>query len=422
MSLILIASVGSKPRPIITAITSKRPNHVVFVATETEGNKPGSAGKVPEILTHVQRLQQRHEILIVPADDPEAIFLALRERVARLRAEHPGAELLFDYTGGTKSMTGALFQAAIATPGAQVQFMCGERDTLDQVTDGTERPTRIAIEWLLAERTEARLRAAWQSFDYATAAAGFAKLYEDLGGNEKAPEGMRRRLSDLAELSRAFDLWDRFRHAEAAIPLREAAPDCPALKDWAERAQACAESVPARILDLWRNAERCAARGRYDDAVARLYRLTEWVAQWWLQHTHGIDTGRVDWSRITPQEVTRAGLSEQVGKTTLSGLAQAWKLIAAKEPEGPVARFLSAPFPHKDPKKTGESRLRDMLELRNRSILAHGERPLSKEDWQKWHDFAEKLRQDVMVPLWREAKLPPDLPPQLPNDPTALGL
>jgi CRISPR-associated protein (TIGR02710 family) len=182
------------------------------------------------------------------------------------------------------------------------------------------------------------------------------------------------------------------------------------------------KSTPARILDLWRNAARCAARGRYDDAVARLYRLTEWVAQWRLMQKHGLDAGRMDWSKVSPQEMVRAGLGEQTGKATLSGLMQAWKLIAAKEPDGPVAKFLEGRFAHKDAKKTGEGRLRDMLDLRNKSILAHGERPLPKEDWERWHGFAEAMRTAVIVPLFREAGAPQELPPQLPQDPAALGL
>jgi CRISPR-associated protein (TIGR02710 family) len=419
---ILIASVGGSANPVASAIAAKRPDLVLFLASESEGARPGSAGQAPEILEKAQRKQQPHEVLIVPPDDPEAIFLRLRERLAALRAEHPRATLLFDYTGGTKSMTGALFQAAIATPGAEVQFMLGRRENLEKVTDGTERPARIAIDWLVAERTEARLRAAWSGFDYATAAAGFARLHEELGADENAPEAHRRRLSDLGEASRAFDLWDRFEHAEAALRLGELAATRPAAGAWAERAQACVKSTPARILDLWRNAARCAARGRYDDAVARLYRLTEWVAQWRLMQKHGLDAGRMDWSKVSPQEMVRAGLGEQTGKATLSGLMQAWKLIAAKEPDGPVAKFLEGRFAHKDAKKTGEGRLRDMLDLRNKSILAHGERPLPKEDWERWHGFAEAMRTAVIVPLFREAGAPQELPPQLPQDPAALGL
>lgn len=424
MPLILIASVGGSIAPLASAVAAKRPDHIVFVASAAQGAQPGTAPLVPDILAQAQRPRQSHEILLVPPDDPEAIFLALRQRLAVLQQERPDATFLFDYTGGTKSMTGALFQAAIATDKAAVQFMGGRRENLDRITDGTERPMAIATAWLIAERTEQRLRAAWKAFDYATAAAGFAALYEDLAGDEKAPMELLRRLADLAEVSRAFDLWDRFRHAEAADHLREVAMRRPQMALWAEQAQRCASEEPARLIDLWRNAERCAARGRYDDAVARLYRLTEWVSQWWLSYRHGLDTSNMDWSRVTPQEAARADIKEPIGKNkkTTSGLMENWKLIAAKETNGPVACFLASPFPHKDPKKTGEKRLRDMLELRNQSILAHGQRPLTKEDWAKWLAFAEEMRKAVLVPLLREASMAHGLSPQLPDDPTVLGL
>jgi hypothetical protein len=146
VTLILIASVGGAEQPVASAIAAKRPDLVLFVASAAIGKQPGSAGKVPDILALAQRPEQKHEILPIPPDDPEAIFLALRERLEALRREHPKAKLLFDYTGGTKSMTGALFQAAIATEHAEVQFMLGRRDTLEKVTDGTERPTRIAVD------------------------------------------------------------------------------------------------------------------------------------------------------------------------------------------------------------------------------------------------------------------------------------
>jgi CRISPR-associated protein (TIGR02710 family) len=421
--LILIASVGGSPDPIASAIAARKPDRVLFLASAPQPQRPGSADEIPGILQKAQRPQLPHDILrLAEPDDPEAAFLALREAVAALRQQFPHARLLFDYTGGTKSMTSALFQCALATPGAELQFMGGRRDNLQTVTPGTERPVAIPIDWLLAERRELPLRAAWKRFDYAVAAQGFRKLHEDLGSDEEAPEALRQRLADLAALSEAFDLWDRFRHADAAAQLRELATRHPALKAWADRAQRCSDEEPARILDLWRNAERCKARGRYDDAVARFYRLIEWIAQWRLWHKHGINTGKLDWSRITEQELLRAGLGEQQGKLTLSGLTQAWKLVAAKEPEGAVARFLNGRFPHKDPKKTGEGRLRDMLDLRNRSILAHGDRPLAEDDDARWAEFMEEVRKRVLQPLFREVGLGPDLPPQLPDDPAAFGL
>lgn len=421
--LILVASVGGSPAPIASAIAAKRPDHVVFLASEPHEDKPGSASEIPGILEMAQRPQQAHEVIrLQDPDDPEAAFLALREAIERLRAAHPRARFLFDYTGGTKSMTSAVFECALATPSAELQFMAGRRDTLQTVAPGTERPTRIPIDWLLAEREEARLREAWRSYDYAVAAEGFRTLHDELGSDEKAPQALRQRLADLAEVSEIFDLWDRFRHGDAAKRRKDLEERLPRLAPWREQAQACVEQTPARILDLWRNAERCAARGRYDDAVARLYRFVEWIAQWRLRTKHGLDTSKMDWQRLSEHVIARAGLSEQKNKTSLSGLVQAWKLVAALEPSGVVDRFLTNPFSEKDRKKTGENRLRDMLDLRNHSILAHGECPLDKEQWGKWQDFVEKVHHRVLSPLLRESGAPAEPPPQLPQDPAALGL
>lgn len=423
MTLILIASVGGSPQPIASAISAKRPDRVLFLATASRGNQPGSAEEIPTILEKAQRPQLAHEMLCLDdPDDPEAAFLALRDAIDRLRAAHPKAEFLFDYTGGTKSMTAAVFQCAVATAGSAVQFMGGRRDNLNTVTPGSERPVRIAIEWLIAERQEARLREAWRGFDYATAAQGFRRLHADLGSDEKAPEIFRQRLADLAALSECFDLWDRFRHADAAAGLEALAGRRPGLKPLLVQAKAAAERQPARILDLWRNAERCAARGRYDDAIARLYRFVEWIAQWRLHAKHGLKTSNMDWGRISSTVIDRAGLEQQQGKRTLSGCVQAWKLVAALEPGRVVDRFLTERFPHKDPKKTGEGRLRDMLDRRNHSILAHGERPLDEADWRGWHEFADSMRQNVLSSLLREADEAVELPPQLPQDPAELGL
>jgi hypothetical protein len=421
--LILIASVGGSAAPIASAIAAKRPEFVLFLASEPQAGRPGSIAEIPGILEKAQRPKQTHQIVCLDdPDDPEVAFLRLREEIMRLRGAHPNARFLFDYTGGTKSMTSAVFQAALAFPGSAVQFMAGRREDLEKVSPGSERPARIPIDWLLAERIEARLREAWRSFDYATAARGCRTLGDDLGADEKAPPETRRRLADLAAASEAFDLWDRFRHSEAAAGLDDLAARLPKLAPFAALARACALHETERLLDLRRNAERCAARGRYDDAVARLYRLTEWIAQWRLAARHGLDASAMDWARVPQNAIARAGLGEQVGKKSLSGCVQAWKLVAALEQGGMVEAFLSGRFPHKDPKKTGEGRLRDVLDLRNNSILAHGARPLDDADWERWQAFAEVLHSKVLLPLLRDAGEAAELPRQLPKDPAALGL
>lgn len=421
LTTLFIASVGGSRAPIISALAARRPDFALFVVTRREGSQPGSAEEVPPILEAAQLSAMPHQLLTVPADDPEAAFLALRETLRQLRERYPKARLVFDYTGGTKSMTSALFQCALATPAAELQFMAGRRENLDRVTSGTERPTPIPIAWLIAERTEARLRVYWRDFAYAECAAGARTLLADIETDEKSPPAAKQRLRDLADAAEAFDLWDRFRHADAAQILARVVARHPDLAPFSDLAGRCRDSEAQRLVDLWRNAERCAKRGRYDDAVARCYRLIEWVGQWRLRSQYRIEVDDIDWSRITDQEVIRAGIADRQSSNakTLSGLVQTLKLAAAKEPEGAIDRFLRDPYPGTysgKRGKDGERRLRDMIDLRNKSILAHGATPLGLEDWQRFAEFMGHFRSRVVVPLLRAVNAATD-PPQLPDTP-----
>lgn len=425
MTTVLIASVGGSPAPIAGAIAAKRPDHALFLATEAHASGPGSAAEIPAILQRAQATSLSHDILLVPPDDPEAIFLALREALGTLGKNHPGARLIFDYTGGTKSMTSALFQAALATLNAELQFMAGRRENLDRVAAGTERATDIPIAWLLAERTEARLRAAWNSFAYAECARGVRALLDELGTDDKAPQATKQRLRDLGDAAAAFDAWDRFDHKSATAKLAPLAARHLSLKPFAELAARLVQDEGARLPDLMRNAERAAARGRYDDAVARLYRLIEWSVQWHLKHAFGVDTGNIDWSnrhltddvvaqaRMT--EVRQRHLADKPEKPTLSGLTQSINLASALEPDGLVATFDKGPYPDKK-HRTGRARLNYVLRKRNHSILAHGENPLDKDAWDKFAAFMAHWNANVLHPLLKHAGIDCD-PPQLPQTP-----
>lgn len=427
MTTVLVASVGGAPNPIVGAITARRPDRVLFLVTDPQGDRPGSRAELPGILQRAQATHMPHEVLIVPPDDPEAAFLALRERLRALAGELPKARLIFDYTGGTKSMTAALFQAALATPGAELQFMAGERATLDRVSDGTERATRLPIDWLIAERTEARLRAAWQRFGYAECADGLRALLDDLGTDAKAPVQLRQRLADLAEAAAAFDAWDRFDHKDAAAKLSPLAARHENLKPFADLAARLAGEEAARLPDLWRNAERAAARGRFDDAVARCYRLVEWTVQWHLKRAFGINTGNMDWTsrHLTDDVVSKAGLTDvkrrhlqdMPDKPSLGGLMQTLNLARALEPQGPLVGFRDGPYPDKK-HRTGRARMDYVLSKRNNSILAHGERPLDEATWQKFAAFMAHWNAQVLHPLLKSAGIAHD-PPQLPQSPPA---
>jgi len=88
-----------------------------------------------------------------------------------------------------------------------------------------------------------------------------------------------------------------------------------------------------------------------------------------------------------------------------AGLWQAWSL-AAHHLGGPVQQFMDAQG----------KRLLNHLQTRNASILAHGETPIARADWQGFADWLE----EALLPLLKDQAQRrglKQLAPQLPTVP-----
>lgn len=124
------------------------------------------------------------------------------------------------------------------------------------------------------------------------------------------------------------------------------------------------KGVPREILaDLLNNAERRFEAGRYDDAVARLYRACEALGDIVFSEC-GVDRSNVDPGKIPdgPAREYCNKLEPSRGKRQL-GLQRTFELMALW-PDGKI-RDIGAKF-------IDNKGLRQKLEARNSSILAHG--------------------------------------------------
>jgi len=421
---VMLLTVGGSAQPLISAIRALGPRFVRFAVTVSVGTTKGSITML-EGETGIPSQSGLNaacwDHVVVPHDDPDRTFAILRESLQALRARYPDAELIADYTGGTKSMSAALLNAVVAVPGVQAQFMVGERPDLNRVQSGTEQPERLKLTWLLAEREAARLRAGWARFAYAEAEEGMEIILRDLTGDDAPPEA-RRELEDLRDVSALFAAWDRFDHA-AALRRLNAMPGGlqHALARWRPSLELlcdpdCRRKGGMQCLDLWRNAERRAARQLYDDAVARCYRMLEATAQWYLRAEHGIDTAQMPWESYR-QELAQAKIQPREGQKELGGLMPSFRFSAALKPNGLFATFLQqrTPSSYKKDRRSIERELRNMLELRNRSVLAHGFQPIGREGWERFATFCRELfLPQVLKPALEALGLPTDLP-QLPQ-------
>ena len=423
---ILLCTVGGSHQPVLTAIQELEPAFVLFFATGRD-QATGRAGSIesitgkghpvevrrggevveqlPNIPAQAGLAAERFEAVEVPADDLDQAVAAMTEATAALRQRFPAAAFVADYTGGTKTMTAALVMTALEADDIRLQLITGDRADLVKVHDGSQAGLAVSAEGIRLRRGMQPFLRAWQRFAYGEAAEGLSAL------PMPRDRALRAELQIARALSRAFDAWDRFDHVAASEQLelyrqrlgKDAGPVAGAL--FTALKQLCAgpdhpQRTPARLWDLWLNAQRRAAQGRYDDAVARGYRLLEWAAQWLLA-TKGIDTGDLRAEQI-PDSL---GIAANPDGKHQAGLRNAWEL-AAHHLGGEVQTFVEAERSH----------MLDQLKKRNYSILAHGDQPIAKADWEAFRSWIDA----ALIPLLQaraEHSGLKRLAPQLPQQP-----
>ena len=419
---VLFCTVGGSHQPIVTAIRDTQPTYVVFLCTDRDPatGQPGSRVQVegkgnvikarredpgatlPNIPAQTGLAPDAFEVQTVAADDLDNVVAQALLAMTDLRARFPGARLLADYTGGTKTMTAGLVMATLECDDVELRLVTGARGNLEQVHEGSQRSVQATVEEVRLRRAMAPFLAAWARHGYAEAAQGLSSL--------PTPRSSRllAELQIARELSAALDAWDRFDHIQALSTLAMYGPRigqrAGTYRTFLQMLTAPDDDPrrePAQLLDLWLNALRRAAQGRYDDAVARTYRLLEWTAQWLLRDQVGIDTGDVPLERI-PEGMT---LSQNRAGRWQAGLAAAWQLVAAHV-EGPAQTFAVAE----------SGRMLDHLTTRNGSILAHGYTPVTEGDWQRFRAWTE----DAFLPMLQLAAAAKGIrlqPAQLPAEP-----
>ena len=416
---ILVCTVGGSHQPIVTAINGVRPDFTCFVCSGTDPGtgRPGSEVQITgtglvikerpdaakatllNIPAQTALPLDAFEVVIVPADDLDGAVAAIRKAFATLGERFPQAKIIADYTGGTKTMTAALVTAVLESDSIDLQLVTGNRADLVKVRNGTEYSACANIDAIRLQRAMAPFLGAWRRFAYDESGEGLASIR--VPGND----ALRSRLARARDLSRAFAAWDRFDHGEAlrlleiyaAVISAELGRHLGVLRGLVEFSE---QQEPLRLFDLWLNAERRAAQGRYDDAVARLYRLLEWAAQWLLRTRCNIDTSDIPLDKI-PE-----GIDLKIDRTgkRQAGLFTAWSLVG-KLTSGPAKVFVDTQLPA----------LQGQVLLRNNSILAHGFTPIGREAWLAFRAWSENNFLPMLLQETAAVRLR-TLPPQLPAE------
>jgi len=230
---------------------------------------------------------------------------------------------------------------------------------------------------------------------------------------------LKRYLAALSGISEAYREWDKFDHKSAYRNLQKSVNE---LTVYAEcsgdisaveltNAVACnldfldsfkqasleyKETCSYHVLDLLSNSLRRAKENKYDDAIARLYRTLEMIAQERLWTGYKLNASNIP---LENKIVIKALLSmnpwfkeKHIRGDSASlelSLYSDYEFLKALGDELGVQYFIR------------EKEIRQVLDARNHSILAHGSRILDKNDfdrmWKLVMDFSGLVEKALPV-------------------------
>ncbi|MEM2918349.1 MAG: TIGR02710 family CRISPR-associated CARF protein [Candidatus Altiarchaeota archaeon] len=204
--------------------------------------------------------------------------------------------------------------------------------------------------------------------------------------------------SELRTLIEGFSSWDKFDHKNAYIKLKELENELrkkfesniefvkgicsleheiknlekKGNKDENVKQKKC-KLIQLLMIDLLANASRRISEGRYDDAVARLYRLVELIAQYRLYSNYNLSTNEFFDEVSTSEDLCMRKFNEgemeeyvdKEGKLKI-GLKKSYSLLEKLDDD--IGK-----------KFVGDEDMKKLLGIRNNSILAHGINPVDKK-------------------------------------------
>jgi CRISPR-associated protein (TIGR02710 family) len=294
------------------------------------------------------------------AENPEDLvscFRAARLCVDWLSGQGvPAADVLVDFTGGTKPMSAALALATIPL-GCQLHYVGGDernKSGVGQVVTGSEVLLPQENPWdIMALPQQQRAALLFNRCHFGAAKDVLAGALS----MARTPR-LRQYLEIAVPLMEFYAAWDAFRHADAAEVLRRGGPlerlrvfaaatEEPAVRGLLGQVEASAAFFqrmrqatggfqPGRlcrehVLDLLGNATRRACEDKFDDAVARLYRAVEMAAECWIPITRISGPGQV--LEIVPKPGFRP-VFEATGITIPLAHAASGPSLTIGDPEG----------------------------------------------------------------------------------------
>lgn len=306
---------------------------------------------------------------ITTADNIQSIYNELKPVMERLKGKY---SIHVDLTSGTKAMTTALAMLSVLYEAGRVSTVSGIRKN-GIVQIGTETLSAVMPLFAVSEK---KLETAVELFNNNRFEAALEIAEE--AGKSGYESSLRDRVSAFTALCKAYMEWDRFNHKESFELLKKVlGEEYTGNKKFLRLLLMKQPDYDSIIADLLSNAlRRGDGENKYDDAVARLYRVVELLAQVKLLRKYHIDTSNVK-SKDLPEELNLRWANRFEDGVMKIALSDSYLLLRSKG--DPLGSFLE------------DDTIRGLLTKRNDSILAHGLAPIESDSYERLRDSVLKI-------------------------------
>lgn len=381
----LILTTGFSPEPLILTITALEPEKVFFLYTKDSER-------------YLNRIVEDSRLLPAQIDRAEidrSDGLDVYEKVKNKWAEWDFDRIAIDVTGGTKVMVSGAAVAGAFLKNVDLLYVDSKFGwILGKSYPGSERIIRLGNPFdIFGDLEEKEGIELFKCYNYTACVRIFGKL----SGLSRDP----RQFTYELILSQGYGAWDLFDFSTAYSKINEAIKTAKRygirydvkLAEQLEILKILKKSPGTDffslikdnsfanhlVVDIFCNAERRFEQGRYDDAIIRLYRILELLAQHRLA-CRGIDTGNVsikepkvkaDFEDVTEKiHGAKRGISEKIG------LLDAFILLFILKDE-----FID---------EAAVEELKKRISVRNVLLIEHRDKLGTEKNYTKFRDYVKE--------------------------------
>lgn len=418
MKKIIILTVGGSFQPIISSIKDNNPDFIYFLCSDDTQTVKGTwrivCGKgrpcvprekekkpLPSIVEQLALNQENYEVIkTTKFDNLNEMYSLSYEIIKECKKKYLDGEIILDYTGGTKTMSAGLVAAGLEIGNIVFCIMRGTRSDLIQVKNGTEKKWLIRNSKAMIEKQINQAMIFVNKYEFQSA----RKILEDLANLYDINEKIHSKLINYLDLINAIEAWDKFDHKKALdllLPYRKYYYSyIEYLEKLIEEKEFLINDLEELISkknryilswDIFNNAKRRAIVGHFDDAISRLYRTLELIAQTHLRNRYKIDTSLVSSQIIEKCSNNFCEKYYQKGKKSTEDnlklpLVASYGLIGELDSNDQIFNFF----------KEREEKILDLLNKRNSSILAHGFTPVNENDYKDLERLVSNFLKEII--------------------------